>query len=116
MTVLTQDTARQFLGNSSVGEKYKLFMRGVQLSQLDTDYSMVEGQVSAMEATVKSKVESLEILKELEREAKNRLQVFERSAAIQEKATKLQNHFVWSQYKAQEEVPDLFEVLLTTDC
>jgi structural maintenance of chromosomes protein 6 len=108
MTVLTQDTARQFLGNSSVGEKYKLFMRGVQLSQLDTDYSVVEGQVSAMEATIKSKVESLDILKELEREAKNRLQVFERSAAIQEKVKRLQNHFVWSQYKAQEEVPDLF--------
>ena len=115
MTVLTQDTARQFLGNSSVGEKYKLFMRGVQLSQLDTDYSMVEGQVSAMEATINSKVESLEILKELEREAKNRLQVFERSAAIQEKVQKLQNHFVWSQYKAQEEVT-VFVMLLTTDC
>lgn len=116
MTVLTQDTARQFLGNSSVGEKYKLFMRGVQLSQLDTDYSMVEGQVSAMEATIKSKVESLQILKELEREAKNRLQVFERSAAIQEKVKKLQSHFVWSQYKAQEEAGILSVILLTIDC
>jgi structural maintenance of chromosomes protein 6 len=115
MTVLTQDTARQFLGNSSVGEKYKLFMRGVQLSQLDTDYSMVEGQVSAMEATIKSKVDSLEILKELEREAKNRLQIFERNAAIEEKVQKLQNHFVWSQYKAQEEVA-IFVMLLMTDC
>ena len=88
-------------------------MRGLQLSQLDTDYSKVEGQLSSIEATIKSKEEALETLKELEREAKNRLAVFQRSAAIEAKVKKLQSHFVWSQYKAQEEVRNLVEVLLT---
>jgi chromosome segregation ATPase len=104
MTVLTQDTARQFLGNSSTGEKYKLFMRGVQLSQLDNDYTIIEGQVSNLEATLESKKEALKALKDLESDAKNKVSVFERSARIEDDVKKLQNQFAWSQVKEQEKV------------
>jgi structural maintenance of chromosomes protein 6 len=112
MTVLTQDTARQFLGNSSTGEKYKLFMRGVQLQQLDTDYTMIEGQVATLAATLQSKEEALETLKELEREAKNKLNIFERSARLEEDVKKLQNQFAWKQVQEQEKVPPNFEHLI----
>jgi chromosome segregation ATPase len=104
MTILTQDTARQFLGNSSANEKYKLFMRGVQLSQLDCDYTMVEGQISALEATLETKREALQALKELENEWKMKVQIFERSAQIEEQVKILQNHYAWTQVKDQEKV------------
>ncbi|KAL2312619.1 Smc5-6 complex SMC subunit Smc6 [Schizosaccharomyces pombe] len=42
MNILTQDTARQFLGNSSPKEKYQLFMKGIQLKQLEENYSLIE--------------------------------------------------------------------------
>ena len=104
MTVLTQDTARSFLGNSSVGEKYKLFMRGVQLSQLDTDYTMVEEQISTLEATLEAKRESLQHLKTLEAEWRGKVNIFERAAGMEEKIKGLQNHYAWSQVKEQEKV------------
>jgi chromosome segregation ATPase len=108
MTILTQDTARQFLGNSSAGDKYKLFMRGVQLSQLDTDYTMVEGQISALEATLETKKEALTALKALEDEWRTKVKIFERSAEIEDKVRTLQNHYAWSQVKEQEKVITLF--------
>ena len=104
MTVLTQDTARQFLGNSSPGDKYKLFMKGVQLSQLDTDYNMVEEQISALENTLEAKKEALEDLHEKEKSWRMKVKIFEQSAEIEGKVRTLQNHFAWSQVKAQEKV------------
>jgi structural maintenance of chromosomes protein 6 len=104
MTILTQDTARQFLGNSSAGEKYKLFMRGVHLSHLDTDYTMVEGQISALEATLGSKTDALSTLKANEQHWKMKVRIFERSAEIEETKKTLQNQFAWTQVRTQEEV------------
>ena len=104
MTVLTQDTARQFLGNSSVGEKYKLFMRGVQLSQLDTDYTIVEEQISTLEATLEGKKQSLQDLKLLETDWRAKVKIFERSAHIEDQVRTLQKHYAWSQVKEQEKV------------
>lgn len=110
MTVLTQDTARQFLGNSSVGDKYKLFMRGVQLSQLDTDYTMVEEQIATLEATLSSKKDALSALKANEEDWRTKVKVFERSAAIEDQVKNLQNQYAWSQVKEQEKVlPSLFK-------
>jgi chromosome segregation ATPase len=107
MTVLTQDTARQFLGNSSSHDKYKLFMRGVQLSQLDTDYTMVEGQISSLQTTLESKTDALNDLKEKEREWRMKVRIFERSAELEETIKNLQNQFAWSQVKDQEIVSAL---------
>jgi structural maintenance of chromosomes protein 6 len=104
MTVLTQDTARQFLGNSSAQDKYKLFMRGVQLSQLDTDYTMVEGQISTLQITLDNKTGPLNDLKELEREWRTKVRIFDRSAEIEENVKNLQNQYAWSQVKDQENV------------
>ena len=104
MTVLTQDTARQFLGNSSATDKYKLFMKGVQLSHLDTDYSMVEGQISTLEQTLESKGNALATLKANEQHWKLKVRIFERSAEVEARIKRLQNQFAWTQVKDQENV------------
>jgi len=104
LTVLTQDTARQFLGNSTAGDKYKLFMRGVQLAQLDSDYTIIEEQLSATEMIMASKQEAFEELKNMEDEWKTKVKIFQRSAEIEQKVRTYQKHFVWSQVKQQEEV------------
>jgi chromosome segregation ATPase len=41
LNVLSQDNARQFLNSSTPAQKYKFFVEGVQLQQLDNDYKMV---------------------------------------------------------------------------
>ena len=108
MTILTQDTARQFLGNSSSMEKYKLFMKGVQLSHLDNDYTMVEGQISTLEQTLESKTDALATLKANEQYWKTKVRIFERNASVEAKVRKLQNQFAWTQVKDQENVAPNF--------
>jgi len=116
MTILTQDTARLFLGSSSPADKYRLFMKGVQLLQLDADYTMMEGTVSTMQNTLESKAEALDELKENDRRWGSQLQIFERSAAIEDEVRKLQNMYAWVQVKNAEKVhPDGFgKVLIYT--
>lgn len=111
MTVLTQDTARQFLGTSSSTDKYKLFMKGVQLSHLDTDYSMVEGQISTLEQTLESKADALATLKANEQHWKTKVRIFERSANIEERIRNFQNQFAWIQVKDQEKVRPLLFIV-----
>jgi len=108
MTILTQDTARQFLGTSSCTDKYKLFMKGVQLSHLDTDYSIVEGQISTLEQTLESKSDALATLKTNEQYWKTKVKIFERSASIEGRVRTLQNQFAWTQVKDQEKVTPHF--------
>jgi chromosome segregation ATPase len=105
MTVLAQDTARMFLGNSSVDEKYRLFMKGVQLLQLDADYAMMESTVTTMETTLESKKEALQELRNNDRRCKAQLQIFERSTEIENQVRLLQKKFAWVQVKGAEEVP-----------
>jgi hypothetical protein len=104
MTVLTQDTARLFLGNSSPANKYQLFMKGVQLLQLDVDYNMIEGTASTMQQTLGSKAEALDELKVNDRQWRSQMQLFERSAEIEEEVRKLQNMYAWVQVKVAEQV------------
>jgi structural maintenance of chromosomes protein 6 len=104
MTILTQDTARQFLGNSSAEDKYKLFMKGVQLSQLDADYSIVEEQISVLMNTVETKETALSELKSIYDEWKVKLDIFKRSAEIDGKVKGLTGQYVWSQVFEKEEV------------
>jgi chromosome segregation ATPase len=66
MTILTQDAARQFLSNSSNADKYKFFNKGVQLEQLDQDYSLVRTAIGNAEAMSVSKQEAIaELLQQL---------------------------------------------------
>ena len=104
MTVLTQDTARMFLGSSSAGDKYRLFMKGVQLLQLDADYAVMEGTVDTMEHTLEAKQEALQELKQKDRRCKAQWQIFERSSEIDEQVRLLQKKFAWVQVKTAEEV------------
>ena len=71
---------------------------------MDTDYNMVEEQISALENTLEAKKEALEDLHEKEKSWRMKVKIFEQSAEIEGKVRTLQNHFAWSQVKAQEKV------------
>jgi len=110
MTILTQDTARQFLGNSTAEDKYKLFMKGVQLSQLDADYNIVEEQISALSNTLETKEVALTELKALDDDWRTKVRLFERSAEIDNNVKQLTGQFVWSQVQEKEEVHEHWSV------
>ncbi|OLL22172.1 Structural maintenance of chromosomes protein 6 [Neolecta irregularis DAH-3] len=99
MNILTQDTARQFLSNSSPEEKYRFFMTGVQLKQLDTDYRLIEESLICTREMLVKKQPHLNILKKKEHEAKLRLKRLESNQNSRDELAKLSNEVMWATVK-----------------
>ena len=57
MAILTQDTARLFLANSTSGQKYDFFMKGTGLSTLDFKLNDLNSYIESISDSVKRKKE-----------------------------------------------------------
>ncbi|KAI8911875.1 RecF/RecN/SMC [Gorgonomyces haynaldii] len=64
LTILTQDTARMFLANSTAKDKYQFFMKGTQLDRLKSDYKRLDDNVSNMQKMILLRRAGVEDLKE----------------------------------------------------
>lgn len=104
MNVLSQDMARQFLSSSSPAEKYKFFVKGVQLEQLDQDYRLIEEFVHQIIEKLKSQEQDVEILKNRRNAAKRRLDLSDQHEAIRERIREVRRQMAWSQVEEQERV------------
>jgi chromosome segregation ATPase len=60
LNVLSQDQARHFLNASSASQKYKFFIEGVQLEQLDRDYRLVSEYLDSSEEKIPIQEEKVE--------------------------------------------------------
>lgn len=69
MNVLSQDTARQFLANATPKTLYDLFMKGIELQQLEADHQLLAENIESTEATLVARGRSLEKLREQAAEA-----------------------------------------------
>lgn len=97
LNVLSQDNARQFLNQSTAKQKYKFFLQGVQLQQLDDDYRVIEDFMNSNE----NKVGDLEIKlanarQDFDRAKKNYALVME-SEGMRQQHRLLRQKLVWSQ-------------------
>ena len=63
MAILTQDTARLFLANSTSGQKYEFFMKGTALSTLDVKLSELNSHIESISDSVNRKKEVLELFR-----------------------------------------------------
>ena len=102
LTVLTQDMARQFLCNSTPAEKYKFFVRGVQLEQLEQDYALVQDQLEAFRATNE---EREAYVQELHQELQKALNDYRATSSLSDYMKKLDVYrmkLVWALVVAQE--------------
>ncbi|KAF8476989.1 P-loop containing nucleoside triphosphate hydrolase protein [Kalaharituber pfeilii] len=104
MNVLTQDAARQFINNSSEKEKYKFFVKGVQLEQLHQDYRLLIDSIANAEATLETKRSHLDAIKKQWEEAKYKLQLCKGQKEIHQKLTQLSQKMAWLQVQGQEKV------------
>ena len=55
MTILSQDSARMFLANSSAKEKYQFFIKGTQLDQLESSLNQLSTNIQATEDAINTK-------------------------------------------------------------
>lgn len=102
INVLTQDMARQFLSNSTPADKYKFFIRGTQLEQLDRDYKLLEEYLDGTEAKLGSRQADVDALKAKALEAEKRKRRLDATATIQTKITETSHMHAWAQVEEQE--------------
>lgn len=104
MNVLSQDMARQFLHSSSPGEKYKLFVKGVQLEQLDQDYQLMEESIDRIDAKLVVRREEMVALGVQKEKARSKLALSDRHAGLRDKVRNIRGQMAWAQVEEQERV------------
>ncbi|KAK4179709.1 putative structural maintenance of chromosomes protein 6 [Triangularia setosa] len=96
LNVLSQDNARQFLNASTKAQKYKFFIEGVQLQQLDNDYKLIAESLSQMEAKVPEQEQRVERAKADRAKAERLLETLEGERSMREKINRLRLKVAWS--------------------
>lgn len=104
MNVLSQDMARQFLSTSSPAEKYKFFVKGVQLEQLDHDYRLIEESIDQIEQKLRNRKDDVKILENQKERANRRLEISDQHASLRERIRNLRRQMAWAQVEEQERV------------
>lgn len=108
MNVLSQDLARQFLSASTPSEKYKFFVKGVQLEQLDQDYRLMEESVNQNAIKLQAYEEELELVRNEHKEAVNLQKKMDQHMHLVEEIMETQNMMVWSIVDDQEKVSFIY--------
>ncbi|KAL1983086.1 hypothetical protein VTN96DRAFT_499 [Rasamsonia emersonii] len=106
MNVLSQDMARQFLSTSSPAEKYKFFVKGVQLEQLDHDYRLIEESIDQIEQKLRNRKDDVKILENQKERANRRLEISDQHASLRERIRNLRRQMAWAQVEEQERIRD----------
>jgi len=102
VNVLTQDQARQFLNNSSALDKYKFFMRGIQLEQLDHDYTLLADSLDAAEAHMDSIAEDKAMLQIALAQAKDKVKRAKQQGTVRDQILRYRDQMAWAQVEEQE--------------
>lgn len=102
LNVLSQDNARQFLNQASAKQKYKFFLQGVQLQQLDDDYRVVEEMVNSSENKEADLETRLEVCKQNYDNAKRIHALYMESENMRQEHKLLRQKILWAQVVEQE--------------
>ena len=108
LNVLSQDMARQFISGSNASDKYKFFVRGVLLEQLDQDYRILEENLDNIEAKLGEKRPELKFLRDKMERAKSKLALSDKHNVIRDKLRDYRRQLAWAQVEAQERIRDEF--------
>ncbi|KAI4955545.1 hypothetical protein J4E91_001406 [Alternaria rosae] len=103
MNVLTQDMARQFLNHSTPKDKYKFFLQGTQLENLNRDYQQIEQSLEAMNTKAEVKEAHLTTLRRdmeaLEKKARKAASL----QTMRDKETEYARQAAWATVREHED-------------
>lgn len=114
VNVLTQDQARQFLNASTAQDKYKFFVRGVQLEQLNTDYNIVFENLQRTGAMLPDVADALEVKRTQRDEARKKHQRTKEQQGLRDKQNKITRQWAWAQVEGVERQAEDAEAAVTT--
>jgi chromosome segregation ATPase len=102
LNVLSQDNARQFLNAASASQKYKFFIEGVQLEQLDRDYRLVSEYLESSEEKVPLQEERVGLAKKDWERAKRLSEMIQNHQQARRRFRLLTSQLAWSQVSDEE--------------
>ncbi|KAF1843906.1 dna repair protein-like protein rad18 [Cucurbitaria berberidis CBS 394.84] len=102
MNVLTQDMARQFLNNSTPKDKYKFFLQGTQLENLNRDYQQIEQSLELMNARAEVKEADLGVLRKRMEDLAGKARRAENLERIRAKETEIAHQAAWARVQQEE--------------
>ncbi|OAX81956.1 hypothetical protein ACJ72_03701 [Emergomyces africanus] len=112
MNVLSQDMARQFLSSSSPSEKYKFFVKGVQLEQLDQDYRLLEESIDQTEAKLSIHLDQIKDLEVNKNNSRAKLALSDKNETMRARVRNLRAQMAWVQVEEQEKQRDACDAQL----
>ncbi|KAI2627499.1 P-loop containing nucleoside triphosphate hydrolase protein [Hypoxylon sp. NC1633] len=104
LNVLSQDNARQFLNASTPAAKYRYFVQGTQLEQLDQDYQLLQETLEANETRLLAFQENIAFLKEKSEKAVKLRDALTKSAEMRRQSRVYSNQLAWAQVMEQEAI------------
>ncbi|KAI1496023.1 P-loop containing nucleoside triphosphate hydrolase protein [Biscogniauxia marginata] len=114
LNVLSQDNARQFLNAATPATKYKYFVQGTQLEQLDHDYQLLTEMLDANEAKLSEHQENISYLKEKYEKAVKLRDAVGKSAEMRQRSKLYSNQLAWAQVIEQETILEQKEAAILT--
>ncbi|KAK4185294.1 hypothetical protein QBC35DRAFT_389855 [Podospora australis] len=96
LNVLSQDQARQFLNASTKSQKYKFFIEGVQLQQLDNDYRLIAENLEVQTAKIPEQEERVRHAKVESDKALRLLETMEDERTKRRKLNEARLQLVWA--------------------
>lgn len=102
LTVLSQDNARQFLNSATPAQKYKYFVSGVQLEQLDNDYRMSQDTLDKTLGLRDGITDKVELVRKEMESAERLKETALKNGSLREKARHYRCQLVWYQVVEQE--------------
>ena len=102
LNVLSQDNARQFLNAASNATKYKFFVQGVQLQQLDDDYRVIQDYLQSNEVRAGDlETKAANAQKALDK-AQQLEQFVKQHESMRQQARLYRRQLIWAQVVDQE--------------
>ena len=102
MNVLTQDAAKSFIQNSTPAQKYKFFVEGVQLQQLDNDYKLVSDTCDQIEEKLRDGKRDLKSLKKRAQLAGEKAEFVRQHEDMRKALRRMGNQLAWAQVEGVE--------------
>jgi chromosome segregation ATPase len=102
MNVLTQDQARQFLNSSNPKEKYKFFLKGTQLENLNNDYKQIEHELEEQEAKAQTLLGDLGVYRKDYEKARDKAKRAGALEQLRAEEQKLRHQAIWAEVEHEE--------------
>lgn len=97
VSVLNQDTSRNFLNSSDPKDKYKFFLKATQLEQMSTDYQLIIEQQDIIKSTLDRKQETLPPMLRQVQQLEEKYKDIAQLKTMKEQVEELKKERVWAE-------------------